>query len=288
MTFNDPVSLDFFEDSHDKAFLRLARNGDLSALEHLIRKHQRMLYSVAVATLGDAGEAQQATCVTLVRACGRLLPSPWDHGFLGCAYRLLICECVDSRKNGGSPSDAPLARDGAVVSVPARRPTCDARRDHLRAELRQLAPEDRAIVVLRHIAALSYRETGLTLALTTAAVRSRLYSTRQWLGQRVLPLRRRPGLSDEEEALLQGDIDGELDPIERKAHDRLVAEQSDARAVVAVNRELSHLLNSLGPVEPPCDLAPLVLSHVADLTANLLLGESSRHQSLAPAGRASD
>jgi len=73
-------------------------------------------------------------------------------------------------------------------------------------------------------------------------------------------------LPPEDETLLQDAIDGELDYRGREARDRVLAAHTNAHARATALRDLGHLLNSLGPEEPPGDLTTQVLSqiHTAD------------------------
>jgi RNA polymerase sigma-70 factor (ECF subfamily) len=60
------------------------------------------------------------------------------------------------------------------------------RRRRVQAALLELAPAYREVVVLRHFAELPYDEVAATLGLPVKTVKSRLYTARQVLGQRLL------------------------------------------------------------------------------------------------------
>ena len=65
------------------------------------------------------------------------------------------------------------------------------------------------------------------------------------------------------EALIQGALDDTLTPEERERLDRLMTESVEARGRAAHLKELTDLLDSLGPAEPPATLAQDVLAQIS-------------------------
>ena len=71
-------------------------------------------------------------------------------------------------------------------------------------------------------------------------------------------------LSSEDDALIQGLLDGTLEPAEREAVERLVQTNGDARRRSAELSELARLLDGLGGVEPPVDFSAQVMLAVSE------------------------
>jgi RNA polymerase sigma-70 factor (ECF subfamily) len=264
----------FFEDFHDMALVSRARVGDMAALALLIQLYQRVLYTVALGMLGDATEAREATRTAFVRTYDRLSLTDPDYGFFSATHRLLVCECLEVLRRRplrpatsvpGAGASAGVAEAGGEA-LPARGMTVNERRRQIHGAMLQLTPEARAIVILRHLAGLSYDETALTLGLPTAMVRTRLHAARQQLGEWLLAWPARATLHPEEDALLQGSMDGALDYYECEARDRLLEQRTEASMRAVALNELGHLLNSLGPADPPGDLALQVLSQIEALS----------------------
>jgi RNA polymerase sigma-70 factor (ECF subfamily) len=253
------------EDLQDATLVTRVHAGDMGAFEVLIHRYQRVMYTVALGMLGRADEAREATRVAFVRTYAHLSMRPADDGFFSSMHRRLASACLEALRNrprvvGRWPaiSDA----ESAAVSLSVRTLTFDERSHRVQAAIQQLPPDFRAVVVLRHFAGLSYDETAFTLILPKETVRSRLHATRQRLGEQLLAWPRQVTLCAADDARLQSATDGELDMRERRLCTRLLAEQVDAGVRVAALRELGHLLNSLGPAEPPAGLAWQVLSSV--------------------------
>lgn len=240
--------------------------GDTAALELLVRRYHRVLYTVAFGMLGDADEAGEATRASLVRTYALFSMHDSGDGFYRSALRLLAHDCLGALKSRHSRSEgAPGAREIGGVAPPLRSLSIDARRRRVHAAILQLLPELRAVVVLRHFAGLSYQETALTLGLSRATVRSRLHGARRQLGERLMPWHPCHTLRPDEDALLQSGIDGELNHLAREARDILVAERADASVRAAALRELAHLVNSIVPEKPPADIVSQVLAQLAVL-----------------------
>ena len=72
-------------------------------------------------------------------------------------------------------------------------------------------------------------------------------------------------LSPEDDALLQGLLDGTLEPADREAAERLVQTNGDARRRSAELSELARLLDGLGGAEPPVDFSAQVMQAVSEV-----------------------
>jgi RNA polymerase sigma-70 factor (ECF subfamily) len=245
----------FFEDLHDVTLVGRARIGDLAALELLVQRYRRVLYTVALGMLGDPTDARDVTRTVLLRAYAHLCMHDPHCGFFSLTHRLLVRECIEGMTRS--------AKNGTCDLTTVRRLTYDERRRRVQQALLRLDPQVRAILALRHLAGLSYDETALTLEITTDAVRSRLHAARQQLGEWLLDWPADSALPSEDERLLQSGLDGALDYWEREVRERLLQERAEVASRAAALRELGQLLNSLGPAEPPADLVPDVLSQIA-------------------------
>lgn len=255
-TARDPIGrrpMQFFEDLHDVTLVTRARIGDMAALEVLVQRYRRVLYTVALGILGDAAEARDVTRASLLRAYAHLSMHDPDCGFFSLTHRLLVRECLEVARADVPAGDMPPVHSLAF----------DERRRCVQQAMLRLDPLVRAILALRHLAGLSYAETAVTLEISTDAVRSRLHRARQQMGEWLLAWPAGSALPEEEESLLQSGLDGALDYWEREARERLLREQSGAALRAAALRELGQLLNSLGPAEPPLDLVPDVLSQIS-------------------------
>jgi len=182
----------------DGALVARARDGDYGAFEALVRRHQRRVFAVALGVLKNPAEAEEAVQETFLSAFehlgtfrGEARFSTWLHRVASNHALMKLRkkkpdpqgDLVDlepqlsraaTRTEGTSPFDA--------LSLWARRPDEAAAahevQDALEGALGQLAPDDRALLLLRSIDDLSHEALAEALQMTVPAVKSRLHRTR--------------------------------------------------------------------------------------------------------------
>lgn len=241
----------------DITLVSRSQAGDRDALELLTQRYLRGLYTLALRMLGDPHAARDATHCALVGAHLQLARLRREDGFFQAAHRLAIRHCLNILEaKGPIPSVAP------VTEPPFGTLTFDQRRQRVQDVILHLPSAQRAAIVLRHVAGLSYNEMALLGNASRHGVRACLHAARQRIGEQLMAWPSPADLPPDEDALLQDAIDGELDYYARETRDRLLVEHPAAFARAGALRDLGHLLNSLGPEEAPADVLPSVLAEV--------------------------
>lgn len=150
----------------DHELLEAARDGSTDAAEVLIDRHWDRAYRIAVAVLGDAHAAedvtQEAMLIVLQKAAlfdRRRRFGPWLH-------RIVANRALDALR-------ARRRRDEVAIAVAptAPAPASDPR---LADALGALPPEQRVVVVLRHVGGYGTNEIARMLRLRRGTVGSRL------------------------------------------------------------------------------------------------------------------
>jgi RNA polymerase sigma-70 factor (ECF subfamily) len=134
--------------------------------------------------LGDREDARDATQTTFVKVFEHLDSFDEHQRFFSWAYRILRNECLNMLR--ARRSTEPVSEQLQAPDGPMDRLERDERRRRVQAALLALPVEYREVVVLRHFAGLSYAEVGTTLGIPEKTVKSRLYTARQRLGERLL------------------------------------------------------------------------------------------------------
>ena len=156
--------------SDGAALVRQAQAGSADAIEELVRSHWATAHRASFLIVRDAAAAEDITqeaMLAAVRALGdfdRRRPfRPWLH-------RIVVNRSLDWLRQRGRRAEVGWTADEA----PAVPLSSEGLPDELMAALWRLDPEDRAIVVLRHL--LGYRSSELAgmLDLPAATVRTRL------------------------------------------------------------------------------------------------------------------
>jgi RNA polymerase sigma-70 factor (ECF subfamily) len=171
------------------------RRGDAGALGELIRAYQRRVHAVCcrmVRNPADAADLAQDALVHVIEGLpgydGRAALSTW-------IIRVTMNCCISHQRRQKPrrhqsldelPPDAPIraARAFEPGGRPGREhpPEAGVEREELRAilleGLRQLDPAMRAVLVLRDLQNLDYREIGEVLDIPAGTVKSRLFRAR--------------------------------------------------------------------------------------------------------------
>ena len=169
----------------DFALVERCRKGDRRALEALILEYQRPVYNVAWRILGNPDDAADASQAAFLKAFENLDRYDPSYKFFSWIYRIAINESINLRK-----------RKRELQLLDENQPAADAGPDS-RAEARGLSQsiqdglmaltdDYRTVMVLRHFSDLSYREISDILEIPEKTVKSRLYSARQLMKDRLV------------------------------------------------------------------------------------------------------
>lgn len=154
--------------------------GDRHAFDELVDRYQKPLYAAAYRITGSVDDAMEATQQAFVNAYEKLHSFDPTFRFFSWIYRIAVNQAlnlVSTRREQGEldidlPGNGPRP-DAAIEQNEVRR--------HLQRALAELAPKYRAVLVLKHLEGLSYREIGEALDLPEKTVKSRLFTARRQL-----------------------------------------------------------------------------------------------------------
>jgi RNA polymerase sigma-70 factor (ECF subfamily) len=217
---------------NDRDLVRAARNGDLTAFETLVKRHERRIYSLARRLTGSEQDAQDVTQQTFLSAVKNLSGfretaafSTWLTTIAANASLKVV------RKRRGLPStslDEATEPDGdghiphpEYIADWRETPDRLAQRAEthqlLDAAIAELAPAHRAVFLLRDVEDLSVRVTAKALGISEANVKVRLLRARMQLRERLTRVfgdeRRRYKPGNHAHGLISGHA------VQEKAHD---------------------------------------------------------------------
>ena len=165
----------------ERAWIRGAQDGSVADLEHLFRAHWPRAYRAAYLIVHDAAAAEdiaQEAFVAAVRALDRFdrrRPfGPWLH-------RIVANRAIDWSRARAARAEVALPEEGPaeVRDAEAGAP------EELAAGLVELAPEHRAVIVLRYLLDYTPGEIAELLELPRGTVNSRLRRALDRLGERL-------------------------------------------------------------------------------------------------------
>ena len=164
---------------HERAWIRGAQDGSVADLEHLFRAHWPRAYRAAYLIVHDAAAAEdiaQEAFIAAVRALDRFdrrRPfGPWLH-------RIVANRAIDWSRARTARAEVALP-DGALAEGGETEPGAPR---ELAAGLVELAPEHRAVIVLRYLLEYTPGEIADLLELPRGTVNSRLRRALDRLGE---------------------------------------------------------------------------------------------------------
>ncbi len=162
--------------------VRACLEGDNTAFGTLVQKYSGKLYNAAYRITHGREDAVDATQAAFVKAYEKLPTFDFNHRFFSWIYRIALNEALDiagRRRRETSLDDVPEPITGDLEGDYA-----EAERSRLvQRALMQLAPDARALIVLKHFQGLSYLDIAEILRVPEKTVKSRLFAARQRLKQ---------------------------------------------------------------------------------------------------------
>jgi RNA polymerase sigma-70 factor (ECF subfamily) len=157
----------------DRIFVERAQEGDREAFAVLAAGTIDRLYAIARATLRDVDRAEDAVQETLVR-CWRDLPSLREPDRFEAWQRRMLMRAIADEFRRGRRFEAQVRM---LHAEPIHQDTAAALadRDELDRGFRRLAPDHRAILVLRHFQGLTLPEIAEALGIPEGTAKSRLH-----------------------------------------------------------------------------------------------------------------
>ncbi|GDY21619.1 RNA polymerase sigma factor [Verrucomicrobiota bacterium] len=178
----------------DAELVRRAQDGDLSAYDELIRRHQARIYSLLYHMTANHEDANDLTQEAFIRGFHALPSFRGGSSFFTWIYRVAVNRALNFRKQlrnrtphlslndldfpGESESQL---RELIGDQTPRRAAALAELQEKLNGALLKLSEKHRLVVTMHDIQGLSYDEIAQILGCNVATVRTRLFYARQLL-----------------------------------------------------------------------------------------------------------
>jgi RNA polymerase sigma-70 factor (ECF subfamily) len=168
----------------DATLVRRSLEGDQGAFAQLVARYQRPVYNAALRLLHEPADAMDVAQTSFLKAYEHLATYDPSFKFYSWIYRIAVNESLDALSSRKSFADLDQEQADEAPG-PDRQVQSEQARRVLEEALMRLTPELRTVIVLRHFMHLSYEDMGDVLLLPVKTVKSRLYSARQVLRDRL-------------------------------------------------------------------------------------------------------
>ena len=179
----------------DSLLVRDTLAGDGYAFDELVERYQGKIYNLALGITGNSHDARDAVQNAFLKAYQSLSRYNPAYKFFSWIYRIGFNESINAvnRRRQTVQLDVDTATSAAG---PHRHATSRQTGSAIREVLGELSPNQRVTIVLRHFHGLTYREMSEVIGVPEERVKSRLFSARVKMRQRLSEM----GLSPDDKA----------------------------------------------------------------------------------------
>jgi RNA polymerase sigma-70 factor (ECF subfamily) len=172
----------------DWELVKQCQAGEMSAFQELVSRYHQKVYMVSLGLLRNRDDALDVAQETFLRAYRKINSFQGDSSFYTWIYRIAVNISIDAqRRQKRNPLDFRESMDGVLEAQNevAKDPFADVHdrelREHLTKAINELTPEHKAVIVLRTLEGMSYKDIGRILGCSEGTVMSRLHYARKKL-----------------------------------------------------------------------------------------------------------
>lgn len=160
--------------------VRASLGGDATAFGALVNRYSGPLFNATYRITHSHEDAVDATQSAFVKAYEKLNTFDFSHRFFSWIYRIALNEAFNLLQKRRHETELP-PEVGPAPDDPAAEAEKAEQGALVQRALMALAPQTRALLVLRHFQGLSYADLAEVLGIPERTVKSRLFSARQRL-----------------------------------------------------------------------------------------------------------
>ena len=171
-------------EDRDAALVLECRRGNRKAFETLLGRYERSIFNAAFRMLNHVEDAKDVTQTTFLKAFENLERYNPRYKFFSWVYRIALNESINllNRRKRLEPVSEDRVSEG---QSPEEELSGGQLSHAIQDALMQIKPQYRTVIVLKHFLGCSYRDISQTLEIPEKAVKSRLFTARQLLRDRL-------------------------------------------------------------------------------------------------------
>ena len=171
-------------DLTESVLVSLAREGNETAFEELVRRHQHREFAVALRMISQYQDAEDVVQDAFLHAWRSLPAFRGEAGFGTWLTRIVLNQCHSHNRR---PRPATLPSEELISSAPDIEQVALVRREHelVQQALLELPYDQRAALVLHVFAGHPYREVARVMSITENTAKVRVHRARKALTDRL-------------------------------------------------------------------------------------------------------
>jgi RNA polymerase sigma-70 factor (ECF subfamily) len=176
----------------ERELIRKCQKGDVAAYEELAAKHYRRVFMVILGMVHHRDDAMEVAQETFYRAFKNIRRFQGGSNFYTWVYRIAVNLAIDfQRRQKRSLMDLKENMDEVVVDAetaggdPFREINDRRLGEKLLSAINELTPDHKAVIVMRAVEGLSYKEIGRIMGCSEGTIMSRLHYARKRLQEKL-------------------------------------------------------------------------------------------------------
>ncbi|WP_245903962.1 RNA polymerase sigma factor [Dysgonomonas alginatilytica] len=186
MTLIRHTGMTSFDDIH---YVRLIKDGDTNAFVHIVRRYQRMVYTIVSKIVTNTEDAEDITQEIFIKIYQSLSKFRGDSEFSTWIYRIAyntaITEVRKTKREFISFDDMAEKLPDAEISDSLDELNTEERLEYLDIVIKRLNPEDALLITLFYLNNHSVQDISTISNLSQANVKVKLYRIRKFMNSEI-------------------------------------------------------------------------------------------------------